>query len=384
MAVDELLINTGVDMLIKLVSSRGRIEIAEAASELGVSRSALEEWARILEDEGIVRIEYRLTKVYLVWITKTRAQVEEKVERIAEEKVSLKRKAETIFEKVSGRGKELDEMQQDFAKVSKLYDAKLIGIKGKLEELRAVEKERNALYERFSKMDDVAGEQLKKIEGEVKRIEAGVKGARKEAGEIDEELVKIEANMARIKERSYALGNKIQKMLAQVKEGSALVVEREKDVGKIKSESAGLLEELKKEIKEMERVKAEYGMEYSKIEGENERLAKRIAGMKELLDRDIDEERGAVKKFDELLERKGDIEKFILELQEERKKIAEEIVLLCKEIELLKMQAEPGAIEGVQKKMEEIEGKMKGAERRHLEFEKKRAQLGEIIKKLLK
>ena len=66
MALDDLLISTGVDNLIRIVKERGRVEIGSAARELRLPARTVEDWAHVLEEEGIITVEYKLTKAYLV------------------------------------------------------------------------------------------------------------------------------------------------------------------------------------------------------------------------------------------------------------------------------------------------------------------------------
>ena len=75
MEFDELLITTGVDALVRLVKEKEKIELELASKLLNIDTSKIEDWARILEEEGIIRIEYRLTKVYLIWVNPTEEEV---------------------------------------------------------------------------------------------------------------------------------------------------------------------------------------------------------------------------------------------------------------------------------------------------------------------
>ena len=75
MEFDELLITTGVDALVRLVKQKSKVELEEASKTLNIPSETIEDWSRVLEEEGILRIEYRLTKVYLVWIKPTEEEV---------------------------------------------------------------------------------------------------------------------------------------------------------------------------------------------------------------------------------------------------------------------------------------------------------------------
>lgn len=65
---DDALISTDVDRLIKILSEKKKVSLGELHRLSGIkSRSALETWVRVLEDEGYVRVEYALTGTYLHW-----------------------------------------------------------------------------------------------------------------------------------------------------------------------------------------------------------------------------------------------------------------------------------------------------------------------------
>ena len=70
------IIETGVDKLVNIVRERGRIALADAAKELGVSTTVIQEWVEFLEEEGIISVEYKLTKPFLVERKLTKKEVD--------------------------------------------------------------------------------------------------------------------------------------------------------------------------------------------------------------------------------------------------------------------------------------------------------------------
>lgn len=67
--VDEenFLIVTDIDRLMHLVATQKRVELSKLAKELKMNSKEVEKWLHILEDEGLIKIEHSLTKVYAVW-----------------------------------------------------------------------------------------------------------------------------------------------------------------------------------------------------------------------------------------------------------------------------------------------------------------------------
>ncbi|MDD2655397.1 MAG: hypothetical protein PHQ80_01885 [Candidatus ainarchaeum sp.] len=118
MEFDELLITTGVDALIRLVQEKKQIELNMAAKLLGIPPSQIEDWAHVLEDEKVLKIEYKLTEVNLVWVTpraeEVRAEKAEFTRRKAAVEGDLKR-----LEEVQRKGK--DELKAQAESIEKMY-----------------------------------------------------------------------------------------------------------------------------------------------------------------------------------------------------------------------------------------------------------------------
>jgi DNA repair exonuclease SbcCD ATPase subunit len=122
MEFDELLITTGVDALVRLVKEKNKIELEDASSILNIPQETIEEWTRVLEEEGILRIEYRLTRVYLVWIKPTEEEIATEKESFYSEKKGIESDVEQIKQKISSGSSELEDLRGSFDKFySKVY-----------------------------------------------------------------------------------------------------------------------------------------------------------------------------------------------------------------------------------------------------------------------
>ncbi|MDO8554289.1 MAG: hypothetical protein Q7S22_05755 [Candidatus Micrarchaeota archaeon] len=119
MEFDELLITTGVDALVRLVKEKQKIELDVASKLLNIDTTKIEDWARILEEEGILRIEYRLTKVYLLWTNPSEEDVKKETSSFYEEKNGLVTELEGIKSRVGDQTESLHDIKKSF---SELYD----------------------------------------------------------------------------------------------------------------------------------------------------------------------------------------------------------------------------------------------------------------------
>jgi len=122
MEFDELLITTGVDALVRLVKEKQRIELEDASSTLNIPTETLEEWARILEEENILRIEYRLTKIYLTWLKPSDEELSSERESFYEEKKDVETKVAEFKQKINMETVELNDLKKSFTEFyGKMY-----------------------------------------------------------------------------------------------------------------------------------------------------------------------------------------------------------------------------------------------------------------------
>jgi chromosome segregation ATPase len=122
MEFDELLITTGVDALVRLVKEKQKVELEEASSLLNIPQETIEDWTRVLEEEGILRIEYRLTRVFLVWVKPTEEEVAAEKESFYEEKKGIESEVEQIKGKITSGRNDLESLRDSFEKFySKVY-----------------------------------------------------------------------------------------------------------------------------------------------------------------------------------------------------------------------------------------------------------------------
>lgn len=117
MALDDLLISTGVDQLIRLVKERGKVEISTAAKELRQPQRTIEDWAHVLEEEKLIGIEYRLTKVFLVWHAPSSEYVAQRTEKLSAKATQAKGDVEALLSKVQQGGSELEAIEQELHKI---------------------------------------------------------------------------------------------------------------------------------------------------------------------------------------------------------------------------------------------------------------------------
>jgi len=187
MALDDLLISTGVDQLIRLVKEKGKVEMGAASKELHQPMRTVEDWAHVLEEEGLIRIEYKLTKIYLVWQQPTAEYVEKKSEKLEEKAVQTKTEIDQLLSKVEKGGAELQEMQSE---ISKLDSA--AGLDP--QEAARLKEELSGLSQKYSSTIKSGTEKLGKLKAKLSALEPKVSKAQKAPAQDEEKELAVLKN----------------------------------------------------------------------------------------------------------------------------------------------------------------------------------------------
>ena len=185
MSREDIPISTGVDSLVKLVRERGRVELREAAVELGISQGVIEEWAKVLEREGVVKIDYMFTKVYLTTPTSEKGEAQKKAKEIVDMQVTLAREAESQLKRLERVSRELEDMRNEFVAVSKVFEDKMAGVRQRVRELDSMEKQYQELCFRSTCASEKFIGDVDRLKKNVDEIEKKLERVRKVKEELE-------------------------------------------------------------------------------------------------------------------------------------------------------------------------------------------------------
>lgn len=148
---DDALISTDVDKLIKTISSKGTIALGELERETGIGRKSMSKWIHVLEEEGYIKVEYRLTKTYVSWIGESVSEVEEAepAAPVEEEQVSPFQSFTPEPEKSPFKSEEEEEHRKKKKVLEDLHEEGALG-----EEPTAVEEAEKEAVSRVKKPKD--------------------------------------------------------------------------------------------------------------------------------------------------------------------------------------------------------------------------------------
>ncbi|MFH2106139.1 MAG: hypothetical protein ABII22_02680 [Candidatus Micrarchaeota archaeon] len=183
MEFDELLVTTGVDKLVRLVKEKQKIELEMAAKILKIEIEQVEDWAKVLDEEGIIRVDYYLTKVYLSWVKPTEKEVEKETQAIYREKASVKTKVAELKDEIEPEIKSLEKMKKTFDDFYEKIYPKIKKIEGSLganTDIKTILEKKYEDYE-FKKQEledklQIIENSNKELKGQVQSIKSEIKG----------------------------------------------------------------------------------------------------------------------------------------------------------------------------------------------------------------
>ena len=169
MEIQSSVIETGVDKLVALVKERGRIALVDAAKELGVSTTVIQEWVDFLEEEGIISVEYKLTKPYLVERKLTKKEVEAKAKEFSGKKDVFVRKAEVSLSFLEKQSEELKKVKGEFDRLKQELGMELDSVREDLSELERYQQLKEELQRQVEEQKNDAKLKIEELTRQVSR-----------------------------------------------------------------------------------------------------------------------------------------------------------------------------------------------------------------------
>ncbi len=373
-------IETGVDKLVSLVQKYQKITLDDAAKELGVGTVVIQEWADFLEEQGVISVEYSLSKVWLKVKTLTKKEVETKVKEYDTKKESFIRKVESSltgldrefsgfdrikdeFEKIkSGLGIDLDKVQEELEELNKYRD-----LKKKIDDDIAKQKEE------YRKLIEGSHEQ---IDIEKQRFNEILKGIEMEKEKLSierKEFETLEQNEDNLKKRIEALYGILESMKQKVINQEEVIHESESRITQFKEIADKIQQEIdarrQGKIEPLARIGEE---QQKKINYIQDQIVKKVEETKRKLEKNESAAREAAQKFKLFFDKKSEIDNLIKQIEEDRN-------LLKTELDSLKKKA---ITFNLVSKNADVKGYVDDLEKRFTQLDKKKYVVRKELEKL--
>ena len=364
MEIESSVIETGVDKLVKIVKERGRIALADAAKELGVSTTVIQEWVDFLEEEGIISVEYKLTKPFLVERKLTKKEIEAKAKEFTTKKDVFVRKAEVSLSFLEKQADDLKKVKTEFDKMKQELGMELDTVRDDLKELERYQQLKQELQKQVEEQKNEAkakiDELAKEIGREQKKYQELAEGIKKEREYLEKE--KTEAKT--IEESEKILNKKLQEL-----KGMIAVIEKkvgDEDIAIKNSEVHiqrlnALTEDIKQRVDEEKSIIGpliEKSKEFeTRMIGLQKRIVEKIAKKRE----DVDNVKGITKKVEDFFNRKLAVINLVDKINKDRDELEKSLIELIRKAKSFQLSARKGDVGkdmvDLEKKFEEVDDK---------------------------
>lgn len=206
------IIETGVDRLVKLVKQSGKIPMPEAAKQLGVSNTVIEDWADFLEEEGVISIEHSLTKRYLVERKLTKKEVESKAKEFEERKDIFIRKAEGTISSLEREAKNIKNVKSEFDKLRKELGFDFSEVKKELDDLHRFGQLKVNLDKKVQERKILARDNINELSQRISKEHEKYRHLLNEIKDEEEELNKEKEDILSMEESEKLLKKRLDKI----------------------------------------------------------------------------------------------------------------------------------------------------------------------------
>lgn len=375
MEMESSLIETGVDKLVSLIKERGRIALVDAAKELGVSTAVIQEWVDFLEDEGIISVEYKLTKPYLVERKLTKKEVEAKAKEFSSKKDVFVRKAEVNLNFIEKQAEELKKIKGEFDRIKSELGMELDAVRDDLKELEQYQQMRQELQKQVEEQKNEAKAKIEELTKQILREQQKYQNLVVDINKQKQELAKEKTEAKSIEESEQVLNKKLNEMKGlisiiekKVSDEDTAIKNSELHIEQMNS----LMEEIKQHVSE-EKSAIEPLVEKSKEQEKKvlelqEKIIKKIAQNQ----KNFANVKLVTKRVKDFFDKKMYIVNFIDTINKDRDDLEKTLIELIKKAKSFQLSAKSGDIG---KQMIELERKFN-------EVDKKKSIFEEELKKL--
>lgn len=361
-------IETGVDKLVEIINTRKRISVEDAAKELGVSKNVVVEWADFLEEEGIISIEYKLSKTFLVERKLTKTEVEKKTKDFDNEKDAFVRKVETSMISLERDTAWLTELKKHFKTLKNELGSEFDNVKNELKELEKYDDLKNSIDRQIAAQQHEFKQKIEELNRmlvrEQKRYEVIIDDIKAKKTDIEKEKVEIstiEQKEIMLKNKLDEFSNVVDELKKKVNADNEAIEVSGSHIKKLEK----LADEVKKNIEDKKNRIAALLDESKKNEEEivslQNRLLKKASEREKGIASEFSKGKDISQKFKNFFDKKIEIEGIINRIDSERGALKMELDELIKKVLgfnlLLKSTDAKSYIAELEKKFEEMEKK---------------------------
>ena len=161
----DMIIETPIDELARILNERKKISLSEAAKLLKTNETQVEEWVKILEEHGFVELIYpALGEPQIVLKSLEKKELVKKKKEIENRKEAVEEKTKDFEKKVDVVEKKVELSNKDFLRLENELKDKLSDLEKELKNIDILEGKKDELIKKAEEVKAVTDAISKKIE----------------------------------------------------------------------------------------------------------------------------------------------------------------------------------------------------------------------------
>ncbi|MDE1824831.1 MAG: hypothetical protein KGH61_02320 [Candidatus Micrarchaeota archaeon] len=266
------LTTTGIDALVDYLKAHGETEESKLATELKVSEKVIEEWSEVLEKAKMVKISYRVGRMFVALLVGAAAGDGQTLKsEIGVRKESLQSEVSSQLNLMQEFDKRIVDLSKVVGNAESLFKKNAGPIKKDLDDLDRIKKETEKHYSSIKEEKDKIDKMSSTLDTEMRALEeiaAKIQGFNVGNSEVDKVMVDVKAKVAQYREAVKDSEMGFEKMIREQRESFKHLHEAIFEEMKILNES---LEMQKKQLGENQKLEKYAKTEAIKMKGEAER-----------------------------------------------------------------------------------------------------------------
>lgn len=371
MPIDDtkLIIETGVDKLVKLINEKKKISIQEAAKQLGMSLVVVEEWADFLEEEGVISIEYKFTTPYLVVKESSKKEIEVKAKEFKSKKDSFVRKSEVTLSYLDKNSEIFGTIQNEFDLLKDNLQGGLGKIKTDLKKMEQFEAQKRNIDKEIREQEALFKDKIQELDSQIIKEQKKYASIIQQIKAEDKNLESKQKETESIKDMEVILEKKVKEVEAELKKIEDKIKTKDYEIdeaGKhikylrnVAKEAKDDLIKNKKEIDHLLETSLSHEKEILKLQ---DNIIKKAKEKKDEINKEMNIEKAA-KSFDKFFAKKSEIDSMLTKVNKDRDDLRKDLVSLIKSAKAFNLSTSSSKFkveaEAIQKRYATIEKKKK-------------------------
>lgn len=381
-------IETGPDKLIVMItnSKNGKISLDEAASQLGLNKKIIREWAEFLEEEGLISLEYSFSKMFLCRKKLSKKELSKKENEYKTKKEAFVRSVDSTLRALQHETVGFEDIKTKFLELKKEIGKELERVEKEVKQLEHYEKMKNKVDNEILRQKQEFHDRMKSAHEELEEEIQKYNEIEEQIKEEEERITTDEKELEEIKETEDKLRKKLDSIIKIADSSGNKIITKEKEIASSRQNLNGLIKKaeiIKNEIEakkhnEIDPLLKKNQATEEKIMKIQDRILEKVK--KAQVDMEDVSEKGkeATKNFREFFEKKSRMSQMFNEIEEKRLLLESELKELEKKATSFDILSSAISIE---EHMKDMKNKLKKIKDQKEGLKKEYNQLGSLIGK---